>query len=224
MTEFFQVYVGNLLTSILKEELEDLFSEVGDVAFVWINPKYEAITYAFIGFHDSDTAKEACKRFDNYELNFCKIKVKMSFKSVKIESNRKGILLDLPKKKSCSKSHLLKKILVKNLRENPEIAKDFATACKEAEDITLPKQLQMIKTAPEQSDLSSLEETIIRNFKTPRQKNAVPVDFDLSKGKLMSTDEYDKHFNVILTKPRFLVPEIQKQTIPFELDYRSVCE
>ena len=82
----------------------------------------------------------------------------------------------------------------------------------------------MIKTAPEQSDLSSLEETIIRNFKTPRQKNAVPVDFDLSKGKLMSTDEYDKHFNVILTKPRFLVPEIQKQTIPFELDYRSVCE
>ena len=220
MTESYEVYVGNLPTDVLKQKLEELFSDVGDIVSIWINPKYKQITYAFITFGDYDTANEACKRFDNYELNFSKLKVKMSFMNV----GSKGILLDLTKKKGRSKSYLLKKLLVKNLRENPEIAKDFATACKEAEDITLPKQLQMIKTAPEQSDLSSLEETIIRNFKTPRQKNAVPVDFDLSKGKLMSTDEYDKHFNVILTKPRFLVPEIQKQTIPFELDYRSVCE
>lgn len=220
MTESYEVYVGNLPTDVLKQKLEELFSDVGDIVSIWINPKYKQITYAFITFGDYDTANEACKRFDNYELNFSKLKVKMSFMNV----GSKGILLDLPKKKGRSKSYLLKKLLVKNLRENPEIAKDFATACKEAEDITLPKQLQMIKTAPEQSDLSSLEETIIRNFKTPRQKNAVPVDFDLSKGKLMSTDEYDKHFNVILTKPRVLVPEIQKQTIPFELDYRSVCE
>ena len=224
MTESYEVYVGNLATSVSKKELQNLFSQVGDILSIWINPIHKPITYAFIGFANLNTANEACKRFDNRELNFCNIKVKISYKTVRIETNSKSILLDLPKKKGCSKSHLLKKILVKNLRENPEIAKDFATACKEAEDITLPKQLQMIKTAPEQSDLSSLEETIIRNFKTPRQKNAVPVDFDLSKGKLMSTDEYDKHFNVILTKPRFLVPEIQKQTIPFELDYRSVCE
>ena len=39
MTEFYQVYVGNLLMSVQKKELEDLFSEVGDVGFIWINPK-----------------------------------------------------------------------------------------------------------------------------------------------------------------------------------------
>ena len=226
MTESFNVYVGNLSASVSEKKLQDLFSQVGEVLSVWINRLYERITYGFIKFKNLPDAKQAIERFNDVELDFFRIKVKMSTQTELgiSKTEKRSILLELPKNKGETKSHKLKKILSKNLRQNKEIAKDFATACKEAEDITLPKQLQMIKTAPEQSDLSSLEETIIRNFKTPRQKNAVPVDFDLSKDKLMTTDEYDKHFNVILTKPRFLVPEKQKQTIPFELDYRSVCE
>ena len=172
MTEFYQVYVGNLLTSVQKKELEDLFSEVGDVAFVWINPKYEAITYAFIGFHDLNTAKEACKRFDNYELNLSNIKVKMSFKNVVIYVNTKGVLLELPKKKAVSKSHLLKKLLIKDLRQNREIVEDFKMACQEMENVVDSNTCEMIKTNTEQCDLETLEETIIRNFKkTASKKN-----------------------------------------------------
>ena len=232
MTESYEVYVGNLLTSVLKQELEDLFSEVGDIVSIWINPKHKQITYAFIAFGDLDTANEACKRFDNYELNFCKIKVKMSFKSVKIESNRKGILLDLPKKKSCSKSHLLKKILVKNLRQNPEIIEDFKMACQEMKDITY-NQYEMVKINPEQCDLETLEETIIRNFKMPRQKKTIPIDFDLTKNKRLTTEQNDKWFNSQFSTLCVVQQQQQQQQtqthapkrkIAFELDYRSVCE
>ena len=82
MTESYEVYVGNLPTDVLKQKLEELFSDVGDIVSIWINPKYKQITYAFITFGDYDTANEACKRFDNYELNFSKLKVKMSFMNV----------------------------------------------------------------------------------------------------------------------------------------------
>ena len=196
MTEFYQVYVGNLLTSVQKKELEDLFSEVGDVAFVWINPKYEAITYAFIGFHDLNTAKEACKRFDNYELNLSNIKVKMSFKNVVIYVNTKGVLLELPKKKAVSKSHLLKKLLIKDLRQNREIVEDFKMACQEMENVVDSNTCEMIKTNTEQCDLETLEETIIRNFKKPRQKKTIDIDFDLTKGKVLSTEQSNKWFNL----------------------------
>ena len=232
MTEFFQVYVGNLLTSVLKEELEDLFSEVGDVAFVWINPKYEAITYAFIGFHDSDTAKEACKRFDNYELNFCKIKVKMSFKNVCVNVvNKKSILLELPKKRGVSKSHLLKKLLTKDLKQNREIVEDFKMACQEMENVVDSNKCEMIKTNAEQCDLKTLEETIIRNFKKPRQKKTIDIDFDLTKGKVLSTEQSNKWFNLqfptTTTTTKATTTKANtttKKKIPFELDYRSVCD
>ena len=195
MNKSFSVYVGNLLRSVSEKKLQDLFSQVGEVLSVWINPLYEQITYGFIEFNNLADAEQAIERFSNVELDFYRIKVKMSTQTkLKISKTKNNsILLELPKKTGESKSHTLKKILSKNLQQNKEIAKDFAMACKKAEDIALPKQLQIIKTAPEQSDLSSLEETIIRNFKAPRQKNAIPVDFDLSKDKLISTDEYDKH-------------------------------
>ena len=236
MTESYEVYVGNLLTSVLKQELEDLFSEVGDIVSIWINPKHKQITYAFIGFGDFNTANEACKRFDNHELNFCKIKVKMSFKTVKIATNGKSILLDLPKKKGCSKSHLLKKILVQNLRQNPEIVEDFKMACQEAENLTCSNQGEMIKVNAEQCDLSILKETIIRNFKMPRQKKPISVDFDLTKEKRLTTEQSDKWFNLQLPTPCVVQqqqqqqqqqpqqPQAVKKKIPFELDYRSVCE
>ena len=70
MTESYQIYVGNLPANVSKQQLEELFSQLGDVVNIWINRKYKALTYAFIGFNDLDTANEACKRFDNYELDF----------------------------------------------------------------------------------------------------------------------------------------------------------
>ena len=230
MTEFYQVYVGNLLMSVQKKELEDLFSEVGDVGFIWINPKYKAITYAFIGFGDSDTAKEACKRFDNYELNFCKIKVKMSFKNVCVNVNSKNILLELPKKTGVSKSHLLKKLLIKDLREN-KLVEDFKMACQEMENIVCSNQCEMIKTNAKQCDLETLEETIIRNFKKPRQKKTIDIDFDLTKGKVLSTEQSNKWFNLqfptTTTTTKATTTKANtttKKKIPFELDYRSVCD
>ena len=231
MTEFYQVYVGNLLMSVQKKELEDLFSEVGDVGFIWINPKYKAITYAFIGFGNLDTAKEACKRFDNYELNFCKIKVKMSFKNVCVNVvNKKSILLELPKKRGVSKSHLLKKLLTKDLKQNREIVEDFKMACQEMENVVDSNKCEMIKTNAEQCDLKTLEETIIRNFKKAGQKKTIDIDFDLTKGKVLSTEQSNKWFNLqfpTTTTTKATTTKANtttKKKIPFELDYRSVCD
>ena len=227
MTEFFQVYVGNLLTSVSKEELADLFSEVGDVSLIWINQKYERITYAFIGYKDSDTAKEACKRFDNYELNFSKIKVKMSFKNVVVHANTKSILLELPKKKGVSKSHLLKKLLIKDLKQN-ELVEDFKMACQEMENIVCSNKCDTIKTNAEQCDLETLEETIIRNFKKPRQKKTIAIDFDLTKGKILSTEQTNKWFNLqfstLCVEQQQQQQQQQQRPRKKILDYRSVCE
>ena len=232
MSESYEIYVGNLPTSVLKQELEDLFSQVGDVLNIWINPKYKQLTYAFIGFNDSDTANEACKRFDNYELDFFKIKVKRSFKNIEIR-NAKSILLELPKKKGVSKSHALKKILSKNLRQNPDMIESFKMATEEMRYLTDSTQCEVVKTNPDQCNVETLEETIIRNFKKPRQKKPIPIDFDLTKGKLMSVEQSNRWFNLQFEttttqqqqqQQQQQQTEIVKKKIPFELDYRSVCE
>ena len=231
MSESYQIYVGNLPTGVLKQELEDLFSQVGDVLNIWINPKYKQLTYAFIGFNDSDTANEACKRFDNYELDFFKIKVKRSFKNIEIR-NARSILLELPKKKGVSKSHALKKILCKNLRQNPDMIESFKMATEEMRYLTDSTQCEVVKTNPEQCNLETLEETIIRNFKKPRQKKPIPIDFDLTKGKLMLLEQSNRWFNLQFEttttqqqqQQQQQQTEIVKKKIPFELDYRSVCE
>ena len=127
MSEFYEVYVGNLAATVSKEQLDELFSTLGDVVHIWINPKYKQVTYAFVGFADLDTCNEACKRYDNYELDFFKLKVKKSFKTITF-GKQKGILLELKKKTTMSKSHLVKKIINKNLRQNPDIRESFKMA------------------------------------------------------------------------------------------------
>ena len=231
MTESYQVYVGNLPADVSKQQLEELFSQLGDVLNIWINQKYKALTYAFIGFNDSDTANEACKRFDNYELDFFKIKVRRSFKNIAF-CKAKSILLELPKKKGVSKSHALKKILSKNLRQNPDMIESFKMATEEMRYLTDSTQCELVKTNPEQCNLETLEETIIRNFKKPRQKKPIPIDFDLTKGKLMSLEQSNRWFNLQFEttttqqqqQQQQQQTEIVKKKIPFELDYRSVCE
>ena len=207
MTESYEVYVGNLPTDVLKQKLEELFSDVGDIVSIWINPKYKQITYAFITFGDYDTANEACKRFDNYELNFSKLKVKMSFKNV----GSKGILLDLPKKKGRSKSDLLKTILVKNLTENPEMVEDFVIACRKMENLTRSDECETVTTNPHECNLETLEETIIRNFNKPPQKTTIPIDFDLTKDKHLTTEESNKWFNLQLATACVVQQQQQQQ-------------
>ena len=234
MTESYQVYVGNLPANVSKQQLEELFSQLGDVVNIWINPKYKQVTYAFIGFSDSDTCNEACKRFDNYELDFFKINVRRSFKNIAF-LQQKSILLDLPKKKGVSKSHTLKKILCKNLRRNPDMIESFKMATQEMEYLTDSNECEVVKHNPEQCDLETLEETIIRNFKKPPQNKPIPIDFDLTKGKLLSVEQTNKWFNLQICdddddkqqqqqqqlKQQF---QVVKRKIPFDLDYRSVTD
>ena len=131
-----------------------------------------------------------------------------------------GILLELPKKTKASQGVLLKKALLKDLRRNKEIVKDFANACVEMEQITFHDKLETIKTAPEVTNLETLSETIKRYYKRPLKKNNWQVDIDLSKGKLLTNGENDKFFNLKLTKPRPLSkPKKEKD---FSLDYRTV--
>ena len=230
MTESYEVYVGNLPANVSKEQLDELFSPLGDVRNIWINTKYKTVTYAFVGFADSDTCNEACKRYDNYELDFFKLKVKRSFKTITF-GKEKGILLNLKKKTAPSKSHTLKKILNKNLRQNPDIRESFKMAMQETEYLADTDQCEVVKHCGEQCNLETLEETIIRNFKKPRQKKPIPVDIDLTKGKLMSVEQSEKMFNLQFTLTKTTQQQQQQQQqktvrkrIPFELDYRSVCE
>lgn len=229
MTNSYEVYVGNLSTTVSTEKLKNLFSQVDQILHVWINPSYEKVTYGFIKFANAVAAEEACKRFNDQKLNFFQIKVRFSkqtkLKLPKPHIRNNSILLELPKKTGCSKNHSVKKILVKNLRENKKIVKDFTEACLEAENIAFPQILEIVKTAPEPPDLTTLETTVTRYFKPTCEKNTLQVDFDLSKGKLLTTEQYDKFFNMQLTKPRSVAePKQNKKTKPFELDYRSVSD
>ena len=101
----------------------------------------------------------------------------------------------------------------------------------ETEYLADTDQCEVVKHCGEQCNLETLEETIIRNFKKPRQKKPIPVDIDLTKGKLMSVEQSEKMFNLQFTLTKTTQQQQQQQQqktvrkrIPFELDYRSVCE
>ena len=235
----YSVYVGNLPTTVSTEQLKNLFSQVDEVLDVWINPLYERITYGFIKFSTKVAAEEACQQFDNLKLDYSQIKVNLktqssnetqsSNKSSNKSSNestrkRDSILLELPKKTGVSKNHLVKINLLKTLRQNKDIMEDFKLACKEMEDIPFSDVPHILKTAAEPTDLTTLETTVTRYFKKP-EKHTAKVDFDLSKGKLLTNEQYDRFFNVQFTKPRPVVSaeKIEKKR-PLAFDYRSVCD
>ena len=232
MNNHYDVFIGNLPTTVSTERLQDLFSQVGKINHIWINRSFTKVTYGFIGFDNLYATEKACNRFNNEKLDSFKITVRVS-KQTKLKLTNKpkrpndSILLELPKKKGPSKNHQVKLHLLKDLRENKEIARDFVQAWSEAEKIASP-ELQMIKTAPEPPSLTALESTIIRYFKKTDQKKPLQVDFDLSKGKLLTNDQFDKFFNIQLTKPRppqpKPQPKPQKRKIPIAFDYRSVVD
>ena len=226
----YSIYIGNLPTTISTEQLNDLFCQVGEVLDVWINPLYKDITYGFIKFSTELAAQEACKRFNGLKLNYSQIKVNLSIKnetkneSSNESSNKDSILLELRKKTGPSKNHLVKVNLLKTLRRNKDIVKDFTLACKEMEDIPLSHEPHIIKTAPEPTDLTTLETTVTRYFKPECKKNTLQVDFDLSKGKLLTNEQHDQFFNVQFTKPQVVAAKQIKKARPFAFDYRSVCD
>ena len=83
MSYSYQVYVGNLPTSITTEQLKDLFSQVGQVLHVWINTSFEKITYGFVEFDNVISAEDACERFNNLKLDSEQIKVRISERTKK---------------------------------------------------------------------------------------------------------------------------------------------
>ena len=229
MDNHYDVFIGNLQSTVTNEQLRDLFSEVGKINRIWINRSFDKITYGFIGFDNLFAAEEACNRFNGKQIDLFKITVRVSEQTkLKLAArpkkpNNDSILLELAKREGSSKNHQVKLHLLKDLRENKEIAKDFVQAWSEAEEIASP-ELQMIKTAPEPPSLTALESTITRYFKKTDQKKPLQVDFDLSKGKLLTNDQFDKFFNIQLTKPRPPKPKPQKRKIPIAYDYRSVVD
>ena len=203
MNNSYEVYIGNLSATVSMERLKNLFSEVGKILSIWINQKHRRVTYGFIEFSNLIAAEEACKRFNNQKLDEFVIKLKLSKKTeLKLKYRAKrpngSILLELPKKTGCSKNETLIRILRKDLIENNEIVKDYAEAYLEAENIAFPKEFEIIKTAPETPDLTTLETTIKRYFKPTCQKNTLfkQVDFDISKGKVLTTEQNNKFFKI----------------------------
>ena len=227
----YSIYVGNLCATTLTTELKDLFREIEEISDVWINQKYKKITYGFVKFTNMFFAEEACRRFNGHKLNFSQITVRLSTETkrkleLKVKRPNDSILLELPKRTGCTKSHLVRKALVKTLRENKEIIDDFTKACAEAEDIAFPRKCEIVKTAPELPNLKALETTVIRYFKPICKKDTLQVDIDLSKGKRLTNEQNDKFFNIQLpqtqSQPQNKTNKTKRK--PFALDYRSVCD
>ena len=124
-----------------------------------------------------------------------------------------------------SKSHLLRVILNKNLRQNKDIVEDFKTACQEMEYLTDADQCEITKTNPEPCTLATLEETVARNYKIPRQKKQIPIDFDLTKGKTLTNEQYNKYFKMQQQQQQQQQQQTEapKREKPYALDYRCVC-
>ena len=162
MTNYYDVYVGNLSTTVSTEKLKDLFCQVGEISSVWFNQSFKKITYGFIRFANLFAAQEACNRFNGQKLDFFEIIVRLSDQTkLKLQCKAKrpnnSILLELPCKTEPCKNHVVKVNLLKDLRENKEIAKDFVQAYSEAENILFPQKLEIVKTAPEPPNLTALE-------------------------------------------------------------------
>ena len=205
MDNCYSIYIGNLSITVTRERLQNLFSKVGEISSIWINYNHKTVTYAFIAFDHLIDAKKACEQFNGQKLDEFIIKVNLSKKTeqkikLKLKYSAKrpngSVLLELPKKTGCSNKELAIRILRKDLIEHNEIVKDYAEAYLQAENIPFANKPEIIKSAPETPDLKTLETTIKRYFKPTCEKSTLEVDFDLSKGKVLTTEQYEKFFNL----------------------------
>ena len=205
MDNCYSIYIGNLSITVTRERLQNLFSKVREILSIWINYNHKTVTYAFIAFDHLIDAKKACEQFNGQKLDEFIIKVNLSKKTeqkikLKLKYSAKrpngSVLLELPKKTGCSNKELAIRILRKDLIEHNEIVKDYAEAYLQAENIPFANKPEIIKSAPETPDLTTLETTIKRYFKPTCEKSTLEVDFDLSKGKVLTTEQYEKFFNL----------------------------
>ena len=205
MDNCYSIYIGNLSITVTRERLQNLFSKVGEISSIWINYNHKTVTYAFIAFDHLIDAKKACEQFNGQKLDEFIIKVNLSKKTeqkikLKLKYSAKrpngSVLLELPKKTGCSNKELAIRILRKDLIEHNKIVKDYAEAYLQAENIPFANKPEIIKSAPETPDLTTLETTIKRYFKPTCEKSTLEVDFDLSKGKVLTTEQYEKFFNL----------------------------
>ena len=212
MDNSYDIYIGNLSSTISREKLRNLFSQIGEILFVWINQKHQRFTYAFIGFYHLVDAKKACEQFNNENLGGFEIKVSLSFKtkrklnnSVKKKNSRwspkqTGILLEFPKKsnKIPTKEDTIRKILRNDFfKQDGKFATDYKDALIEAENIPFIRKCEITKTEPETPDLETLETTVIRYFQSTTKQNSLfkQVDLDLSKGNI-TTEQNKKFFEI----------------------------
>ena len=206
----YDIYIGNLSTTVSREKLRNLFSQIGQILFVWINQKHQRFTYAFIAFYHLSDAKKACKQFNNQNLDGFVIKVCLSFKtkqklanSVKMKNTtwspkRTGILLDFPRaeRKIPTKEDRIREILINDIvKQDRKFVTDLKDAFVEAENICF-QEFEITKTEPETPDLRTLETTVIRYFQSTTKKNSLfkEVDLDLSKGNNITVEQNDKLF------------------------------
>ena len=206
MSNSYDVYVGNLSVTISREKLRKLFSEIGEILFVWVNQAHQRFTYAFVAFYHLTDAKKACEEFNNRNLDGFIIKVNLSIKTKQkldnsVRKKTNDILLELPKrtsKKIPTKEDKLREILIDNLKkQDKQFVKDFTKAITEAENVCI-KECEMIKTEPEKTNLRTLENTVIRYFKPTSKKSILfkEVDFDISKGNVLTTEQNNKFFEI----------------------------
>ena len=206
LSNSYDIYTGNLSVSTPREKLRILFSEVGEILFVWINQKHQRFTYAFVAFYHLIDAKKACEQFNNRNLDGFVIKVHLSFKTEQklansIRMRTDNILLELPKrtgKKIPTKEDRIREILKNDiLKADTEFVKDLTKAMIEAENICF-KEFEMTKTEPETPNLRTLETTVMRYFQSTTKKNSLfkEVDFDISKGNVLTTEQNDKFFKI----------------------------
>ena len=206
LSNSYDIYIGNLSVSTSREKLRILFSEIGEILFVWINQKHQRFTYAFIAFYHLIGAKKACEQFNNRNLDGFVIKVHLSFKTEQklansVRMRTDGILLELPKrtgKKIPTKEDRIREILKDDiLKQDKEFVKDLTKAMIEAENIC-SEEFEMTKTEPETPDLRTLETTVIRYFQSTTKKNSLfkEVDLNISKGNIVTAEQNDKFFKI----------------------------
>ena len=208
MSNSYDVYIGNLSVATSREQLRELFSQAGEILFVWIKEAHQRFTYAFIAFYNLSDAKEACQIFNNRNLDGFIIKVNLSIRtqqklsgSVRKKTNDASVLLNLPKregKKNPTGEDKLREILTENIKKQGEsFVNLFTNALMELEDITSGK-CELIKAEGEKPNLEVLEDVVVRYYK-PCKKNTLfkQVDFDISNGKVLTNEENMKYFKIL---------------------------
>ena len=201
MTEFYDVYVGNLSTMISPPNLRYLFSTVGKIVSVWIKMKHQRVTYGFVTFYYLDDARNACKTFNSTNVDGLTITVNLSLKTEQKLSQsvkkKTDLLLELPKRTEYNK---LDRILRRQMGQigkanDKQFVSDFVSALKEMDNISC-KPCEIIKTEPEKTDLQTLENLVVRYYNKPVRKKKIEIDIDLSKQNEITSTLNAKLFDI----------------------------